>query len=500
MEVLLITVDFTGNVYRGGELARAEPLPSPARLHSAFLSAAGGGPGAQRDDRELVPQRAAEEAVRWLEEHAPVGLHAPRAKVTQYDARRHRIRAAVDVDRGDHHRDETPFEPFSALDGPVVFAWPPPPQEVRQALEDLAPEITHLGRADSTVIVSVAAGNLDESVVELLVPAEGRGSGSEPELRIPTAGRTAALLAAHRCARTLGGNTADGPGNKGKQAPDKQVDSAGEAATTLVRFAARPNPGAWPFTEIWRVPASRQWPQWAMRPEHRVRTAVAVHKALVNAIGDDVPPFVSGRDGAGPLGGSGHLAIHFTGDPAELLLAIPFDVVDADRATLLDALAGDPRVRVGREHLTLDLPRIGPAATFWQIRADRFATEVPLVLDTPGTPRNAPWTLADGVLCSLAYALRGPLERSGVEWGTGWAFRRELVALMRDRGAMAQALRVTSSASRFLHHGREGDLVVAVHAVIELGEFVADGRGFLALGRSRHLGGGLLRPLVGGTE
>jgi hypothetical protein len=125
---------------------------------------------------------------------------------------------------------------------------------------------------------------------------------------------------------------------------------------------------------------------------------------------------------------------------------------------------------------------------------------VPLVLDAPGTPRHVPWTLADGVLCSLGYALRGPLEGAGVAWGTGWAFRRELVALLRDRGAKAGAVRVTSSASRFLHRGRDGDLVVAVHAVLELGELAGERRGFLALGRSRHLGGGLLHPLTGGAR
>lgn len=494
VDALLIKVCFTTGVYRGGDLARPELLPSPARVHAAFLSAAGGGPGANPVHGELVAGAEADAAVRWLEEHDPIGVLPPRSHLTAYAARRHRIRAAVDVARGEHHRDETPFEPFSALDGPVVFAWPQPPEDVEATLSDLASEITHLGRADSTVVVSVTRSSLGRDGVRLLVPAQGRGAGSE--LRVPRSGRTAALLATHRRARA---QAPHGAGRKSVQAPDEPVDSAEEVATSLVRFAAPHTVGTWPFSEVWCVPGSTRWPAWAMRPAHRVGTAVAVHRALVAAIGEDVPPFVSGRDGAGPLAGSSHLAIHFSGSPAELLLGFPVGVADADRATLLDALAGRPRVRVGRRHVTLDLPRIAPAVTFWPEPAERFATEVPLVLDTPGTPRHGSWTLADGALCSLGYALRGPLEGAGVAWGTGWAFRRELVALLRERGAKAHTFRVTSSASRFLHRGRDGDLVVAVHAVLELGELAGERRGFLALGRSRHLGGGLLQPLTGGA-
>ena len=492
MDALLIRVRFTAGVYRGGDLARPEPLPSAARLHAAFLSAAAGGPQAEPVNGELAARAGAEAAVRWLEQHEPVGVLAPGTRVTDYVARRHRIRAAMDDKRGDHHREETPFEPFSALDGPIVFAWPVPPKGIHATLKELASEITHVGRADSTVVVAVTEANLDEGAAGMLVSAAGRGAGLE--LRVPRAGRTASLVDAHRRARAQAPHTA---GKKGKQAPDEGVESAEEAATSLVRFAVPRATGAWPFAEIWRVPAAPGWPGWAMRPGQRVASAVAVHRALVAAIGEDVPSFVAGRDSSGPLAGGGHLAVQFSGSPAELLLGIPVGVSEADRAALVEALSGRPRVRVGRQHMVLDLPRISSAVTFWPEPADRFATSVPLVLDTPGTPRHAPWTFADGVLCSLGYALRGPLEKAGVEWGTGWAFRRELVGLMRERGAKAHAFRVASSASRFLHRARDGDLAVALHAVVELGELAGERRGFLALGRSRHLGGGLLQPLAG---
>lgn len=493
MDALLIRVSFPSNVYRGGDLARPEALPSPARLHAAFLSAAAGGPTAAVVDGELVADGSAEAAVRWLEDHAPIGVLAPRTCVSDYVARRHRVRLAVNVARGEYHREETPFEPLSAVDGPVVFAWPPAPDDVREELREIASEITHLGRADSTVVVSVSSGTLETDGGGLLVPAEGRGAGAE--LRLPRAGRTDALLAAHRRARARSPHTA---GKKSVQAPDEPVDSAEEGATALVRFAVPHVTAGWPFSEVWRVPVSARWPGWSIRPGRRVATAVAVHRAIVAAIGDDVPAFVSGRAGTGPLAGGGHLAIQLTGAPSELLLGLPTGTTDADRALLLGALASGPRVRIGRAHVTLGLPQIAPAAAFWPVSSDRFATAVPLVLDAPGTPRHAPWSLQDSVICSLAYALRGPLESFGVEWEQGWAFRRQLVARLREHGARASAVRVTSpGASRFMHRSREGDLIVAVHALVELGELGGDGRGFLALGRARHLGGGLLQPLGG---
>ena len=95
--------------------------------------------------------------------------------------------------------------------------------------------------------------------------------------------------------------------------------------------------------------------------------------------------------------------------------------------------------------------------------------------------------------------MRGVLEAEGLTWGGGWAFRRTLVAQLREQGVDARARRVVAGAARYSHRAREGDLLVAVDAIVTLGELSGDG-GLLALGRSRHLGGGLLRPLLGVSQ
>lgn len=493
LEALLIRVAFPRGAYSGGELGAPEELPSPARLHAAFVAAAAGGPYATVEGRVLEAQEAHCGAVRWLEEHEPLGIIPPGTRSVAYRARRYRLRAAV------NHANETDFEPLCALDGPITYAWPAPGRAVLESLQELAPEVTHVGRADSTAIVSLAIGGMDVEAPGVLAPASGRGPGRP--LRVATPGRFDALATAHAHAVRTGRHSA---GTKGVQAADQPVESAGEEATELRRFAGAPITGSWPFAEAWQAKFSARLPRWALRLDRRVAVAVAVHRAIVAAIGTDVPAFVSGRDGDGPLRGPGHLAIHLVpgaaGETPGLVLGLPAGVPEADRATLLDALASRPPVGLGPRALRLEPPAIGPAMPFWSAKGADLVTGVPMVLDTAGTPRRGPWTLDDAVLCSVGYALRGVLEDQGMPWGTGWGFRQALVSELRGRGVQARARRVAGGASQFVHRAPPGDLMVAVDARVTLGDLAPAPGGLLALGRARHLGGGLLVPVEDGAQ
>lgn len=489
-DAMLIRLAFPRGVYSGGELGTPEELPSPARVHAAFTAAAAGGPHARIDGRVLEAQERHRAALCWLEETEPLGIVAPRARPAGYSARRYRLRAAVE------HANETSFEPFCALGGPVTYAWPAPDPAVLESLRELAPEVSHVGRADSAAIASVALGGLDIDAPDVLTIATGRGPGRA--LRVPAPGRFDTLAQAHARALRPGGHSA---GSRGVQAADQPVENAGDQATELRRFAPKPATGAWPFAEAWHLELSSALPRWALRLDRRVAVAVAVHRALVAAIGADVPAFVSGRDGHGPLQGAGHLAIHLVraadGRP-EVVLGLPVAVPEADRATLLDALAARPTVRLGRRAVRLGYPVIGSALPFWPRKSSELATVVPMVLDTAGTPRRGSWTLDDAVICSVGYALRGALEDAGMIWGRGWRFRQALVEELRGRGVQARARRVPERASLFVHRAPPGALLVAADALVTLGNLAPAPGGLLALGRSRHLGGGLLAPLEKG--
>jgi CRISPR-associated protein Csb2 len=489
-ERLCIRVAFPQGAYSGSDIGAAEELPSPSRLHEALVAAAAGGIWAKVDDRVLVARDDHRAALEWLERHEPIGVIAPQREVSVARARRYRWRASPEV------LFDTDFEPRSALDGPVVYVWPAAPDDVVSALKTIAREVTHVGRADSVAIVSVDQGPPDRHRGTPYENVPGRGPGHV--MRVPVAGRTDALVRAHRHNSTGGEHRV---GSLGRQATDQRSD-VNDVATQLRRFAP-PAQGDWPYEEVWVAPISTEddAPRRLLAPALRVAAAVAIHRRIVRIIGQDVPPFVTGRDGDGPLRGAGHLAIHLAQDDRSsdvvALLALPPGVPEADRDMLLGALQRPLRVglRRGGEllRLTIAPPRVRPALPFWAQRDATPHTAVPLVLDVPGRPRQAPWSIADAVVCSIGYAMRGVLERAGHEWGTGWGFRRELVALLREHyGVEAAARRVPVNASRYVHRAPSGDLLVAVHAVVDLGRLAPEPGGFLALGRSRHLGGGLL--------
>ncbi len=491
---LRISVTFPLGTYSGADNGSPEELPAPARLHEAFVAAAAGGPWSRPDGHVLVASDAHRAALEWLEQHEPIGIVAPAAELTRGSVRRYRWRASP-VSPAD-----TDCEPRSALDGPVVYVWPSAPQQVVSSLAEIAQEVTHVGRADSVAIVCVdATGERDER--PMLVPAPRRGPGRV--MRIPLQGRTGALVRAHAKAARPGGH---GAGSLGKQAPDELVTGANEEATALRRFADPQDAADWPFAEAWvlRIDAGGPTARELQAPTSRVAVAVGVHRAIVGAIETDVPAFVTGRDGEQPLRGAGHLAIHVTHDDRfgglVALLGIPADVADADRETLRSAFDRPLRaaIRDGRRvrgWFTLRAPHVHSAIPYWERRSRIMRTETPLVLEATGGPRRGAWTIEDAVICSVGYALRGVLERSGMAWGTGWDFRTQLVTTLREYfGVRVASRRAPVAAGRFVHRVRPGDLVVAADAAVDLGKLAPRGGGLLALGRARHLGGGLLVP------
>jgi CRISPR-associated protein Csb2 len=499
---LLIGLTFPRG-YSGSDAGTPEELPAPARVHEALLSGAAGGPWAEIQDRVLVPCPEHLAALEWLEQNEPLGMIVPAMRSAAPRARRYRWRASPQV------LVESDFEPRTALAGPVVYVWPSATETVVRALRTLAHEVTYVGRADSIARVDIAVQLPDQGRAAVLERAEGRGPGHV--MRVPLPGRTRALMNAHREAASGGSHTT---GSTGRQTPDRLVTGGNTTATALRRFAPSLNGADWPFEEVWMLPVEAPERTTSIgtitarlrQPSFRVPCAVAIHRAIVRAIGEDVPAFVSGREGDGPLRGAGHLAIQFADRPqlggAVVLLGIPAGVADADRDLLLSALPRARRVSASpapwRGHVVrfkLGPPLVRSALPFWNAETALMGTEVPMVLDATGRPRHAPWSIEDAVICSAGYAMRGVLERDGLEWEAGWRFRCELVATLREHyGVMVAARRVPRAASSYVHRVRTGELVVAVSALVNLGELKGRGGGFLALGRARHLGGGLLVP------
>lgn len=495
-ETLAISVTFPNGVYSGSDLGAAEELPAPARVHEAFVAAAAGGSWATADGRVLVAAERHRNAVVWLEDNEPVGLLAPPTVLNPRPATRYRERAAPGVKK------DTGFEPSAAVSGPIVYLWPPAPPDVLSALSEISAEITHVGRTDSIARVAVTAGT-PEPHGDLLQRVDSRGPGRV--MRLPSHGRFDHLEKAHREASQAGPHKR---GNLTKQARDEQLPGPGVNATRLARFAeAALAESDWPYEDmrVMAVIADASVSKHLRNAEHRVPTAVAIHRALIRRLADDVPAFVTGRDGDGPLRDAGHLAIHVACDPRAnalvALFALPPGTSDADRARFDTAVSRPLRVPLhvrGRiRGVTLEPAHRAPALPYWPTSSRLLWTEVPMIVDSPGRPRQGPWSLDDAVTCSIGYAMRGVLERRGERWGKGWAFRASLVETLRDDyGVVARARRATRPATRYVHRAAHGELLIAAEALVDLGELAPHAGGFLAIGRARHLGGGLLRPVA----
>lgn len=75
---LLIEARYPLGSYLGSDLGGdPEPYPSPARLHAAFLNAAGRGTTAEVTDAMTTPSPRAVVAVSWLEVHPPTAIEPP---------------------------------------------------------------------------------------------------------------------------------------------------------------------------------------------------------------------------------------------------------------------------------------------------------------------------------------------------------------------------------------------------------------------------------------
>jgi CRISPR-associated protein Csb2 len=496
-DALAISLAFARGVYSGAVLGLAEDIPAHARVHEAFVAAAAGGPAARPEGNVLVAIDEHRRAIEWLEDNEPLGLIVPATHVSRQLARRYRWRASPVAPT------DTDFEPFSALAAPVVYLWPSAPDDVVAALRELAAEVTHVGRADSVVIASVQRMDIAEGRGVHLA-ATGRGVGRV--MRVARPGRFGALADAHA---TASRPSRHGTGSLGKQASDEFVTGANDEAVELRRFVETASSVDWPFAEVWQLtidPGDKPGVLAALlEPQHRVAAAVGIHKALVRRIGENVPAFITGRDGNGPLRGAGHLAIHVApspeGDVLAAYLAIPQNTVDADLEQLAHALrlplrAGAVLRRGDTRWFTVQSPTRRDAVAFWPQPAPLLQTAVPLVVEINGGPRRGAWTLDDAVVCSIGFAMRSVLERDGLAWESGWGFRTELIGRLREQyGVDVRTSRVRSNALRYVHRVRDNDLVVATHALVDLGTLAPpDAAGFLALGRARHLGGGLLVP------
>lgn len=493
-----IVAEFPLGTYRAhGPDGRVDPLPSPARLHAALLNAAGSGVRADVVAGGLQPRIADRAALIWLEAHTPDAIAFP---PSVHDAglatafRTEGFFGVRDLQRVLSTRED--HLGAVAVGAPIAWLWDDePPPELAGSIAELCRDVSYLGTAESPVVLRISSA----TPTHRLDREASLFGGDGIEVEIPRVGRTAALERAYAASR---GRSPTASADRASRAEEAVTDPVERSALTLARYVplvAPPPPAPWPIVVL--LPIDEQ-----LSIDTRIRWSVALHRALISRIGDGAPALVTGRYEPGVARPANRLAIQYvppsipagpeTGSMGAFALLIPPDADTADLAILDRAVRELTEVRLSATW-SLQLRhgfRVVAGSTFWaQVPAGHVRV---WVAGTPVIPesrplRGRPWTIGDAALLSVGLVLRDRFGRPAkrADW------YRTIVAGVAEAGAaVLEAHKLNADGRRYVHHVTPESAVQPYRAALRLGSLVGD-RTVLAIGQSRHLGGGLLTPL-----
>lgn len=499
-----IVADLPLGTYRGASAdGRPERIPSVARLHSALLSAAGFGPRAVEAGAGSLEIRDADAAVlRWLEDNPPDQVHIPALEVS--------------TGTGIAYRDDGTLKKHgksgmftikklakvpgagTAVDGKFAWIWAElPPEPIRAALEQLCPDVPYLGTSESPVRLSAVTGDTFDATHDLDQDAGLFTAGATGSER-PVAGRLAELSAAHRAMSGRAPSAAsDRYGTDEKSLSPVPPRQAVETAWYSPRRSGLADV---PWPQVITIPVTETVPE-----RDRVAWAVAVHRALIKMIGFGAPAVITGTYAEGARRPANRIALHLLGrdlpaagpDPC-LAVLVPVQADPADVGVLQRAVENMTAVRGPRGKLIrLDTTRISVAdgGRFWpppQPGCLRLWRTVPAAIPDTRGARVPEWNFAHAALLSLGFTCKDTLPKIA---GRGAGYYRGLAMAAAEAGASVVHTRAvrTQDIDRYVHKVNQHAVVRPYTACLSLGN-LAGPETILAIGQTRHLGGGLLVP------
>jgi CRISPR-associated protein Csb2 len=270
-----------------------------------------------------------------------------------------------------------------------------------------------------------------------------------------------------------------------------------------------------PWQWCWTVPFKRAGGGQISR-EQSVAFCVAFRKTLISCFDGDAPPLLTGRYSEGALVPANRLAIqivsaspllrHELPTAQAFVLAIPRGADPADIEVIGKALNlsrsihtrhGKAVLRVSPgESRALDA-QMTPADEFWDNpprHLRRVWSVLPTAVDTRRQGKN--WTLTDAIVLSIGLVWKDDLAVPGLDKLRGEQRYREIVKAARARGVRVLDARAlpTSQVDKYVHKVPPGLLPLPYVGTVRLGDLDPSESAFLAIGQSRHLGGGMLVP------
>jgi CRISPR-associated protein Csb2 len=511
---LNITARFVLGAYQGrSPSGQVETYPGTDRLLAALVAAAGSGPYAEEGDAGLSIPEHHRAALRWMEAHPPSRLRLPDSTLNAPDVVAYR-RSGL-MDRGSYGAGEAkPAVARSFVSGPVVWRWDEEPAgEVFGALRELCAEASHLGEAQSLVVLEAALD--DEPLPDALelVPREELFPAAAMPVSTPLPGRLEELETAHQALRKARRPAERAIAKDEDEVvapwPDRRLELLWYRQAAEQRRARVP----WDRALVLEVAPAEGNTAWPPPPEEVVDWCVALHRALVRVLDPDVPPLVSGHYPPGEPLPANRLAIQVVdrrlplgfslavGVEAAFALLLPASATAEDQDAVVRAVhaLGSRKVYRGGGG-ALEVRRVVPVAgdSFWRPPEPGvtrwWVTEPLAVAETRPAARrsNGRWTLADALHLSLGLAHRDLL---GLPPAKGNAAFRGVVDRVKPRVEVKALEQVAGpSLPRFMHRMNQGQLVTAYRALLRAPDLLTD-TAPVAIGQSRHLGTGLLVPV-----
>lgn len=472
--------------------------PDPARLFSALVHAAGTGSSAVEQNGNLTLSSESEEALAWLENHPPTAIRIPNSACEPAGTVAFREEGVFENNKGASRKVGKSRGDFVAFDGVLGWAWDEEaPEAVVSTLDRLCAEVSCFGEADTPVVLEIddfAPTHLLSQQQSAFVKQEG------VSLRVPGAGRLQALESQYRQAYPSKRPTVAADRFSWGQRPASERPTADGLQRLRYTPIAEPLPEA-PWTYAFASAVSRNIPVF-----ERVQWAVSLHRALVSRLGDDAPSVITGRYAQGQKRPANRVAIQYVSGPTteESLRSGAFVVMvpqGADTAAvqqLAEALRATERLYRGN-HGEVGLTYVGRVSLddFWLAPLPgmrRLWRATPALVPDVRRPKSAEqWRFEDSALVSIGLLFRDRLSLGRERGEARYIAIRDQVA--RWGTSATNVHRVADSRVERYVHKLPRDLVAQPYfADLDLSSLIGD-RTLVALGQSRHLGGGLLEPL-----
>lgn len=479
-----------------------DPLPSTLRLHAALVAAASAGSSAVANGSKLARNAAATRALEWIEDNPPDFVELPQARENSQEGEfAYRDEGVIEkVSTAPRRRkDKRWVGTGTAVSAPLGWGWDSVPADVAEALTVLCEDVPCLGETDSPVVLEFGS----------IAPTHRRSSRVSPFARAgvriatPTRGRLGELDELHRAAQPTTPPSVKADRWKTAELPAPSAISHLNSVDVGYDVIGEPTPPPAPWRNVIHIGIDK-----TISNSERVLWSVALHRAMVAALDTETSGVITGRYGQDVVPPANRIAIQpidagvmnlsrYPGLGTGIAVLVPEGALDVT-AHALDKV--HHLYRHGSESIHLGSRTTVDAATFWRAPQPgmvRIWESLPAVMPEtrrPRHPQRRRWTLTESALLSVGFVFRDELPTivavSAEERYTAIVDAVEL----RGVAALTASPIPDADIRKYAHKMPQGVVAQPYRLQLDGGSLLPE-QGLIAVGQSRHLGGGLLCPV-----